>query len=202
VSLHTSAEGQAPRRTCEEYEAPDVVLAATLRAIMPQLSARAAKFAASADMLREDLERAAMLGIAEAVGRFDPAKRVPLNPFAMTYATRRMADELRRYRVALKRDPLAIRVSDSEASLVAVADSLTPLDATLTAEFEALLETFYRLLPQRQALVVRALVERGLTQAALSRELGVSRTAVMKMVARARARLESFSPLMDYLRAS
>jgi RNA polymerase sigma factor (sigma-70 family) len=185
--------------TASERGSEHISLVPVLRQLVPSISARANRLAGGNDILREDLESAALMGVAEAVSRFECDRGVPLHAFAMQYATHRMSDVLRR---ESETGTAAVESSADPEVLIAVAIEFSPLNQLIALEFEDVIDECADLLRPRQGYVLRALLKRSLTQAEIARELGVSRMAVSKIVGELRKQVRIFAPFRDYLEAA
>jgi RNA polymerase sigma factor (sigma-70 family) len=206
----------APR--CDEHP----LFLPTLKALIPVLSARAARLSSGDYDLAQDLESAAACGVAEAVAKYDPARGLPLPPYAMVYAHRRMADALRRERPINNGDTTRGRATigarhsragatdhptsrDEQLASVSGGEEAGPDDPisdALETEYQERVASFTGTLPEFQAAVADGLLVRGLTQAELSREQGVSRMAVSKAVRTLRRRVRYSAMLGVYIQAA
>ena len=149
---------------------------------------------------RDDLVGSGMLGLAEAVGRFDPARGAPFMAMAAISARGRMLDMLRKEsrgarcvgartcpenpggeQVLLVRDPATTPPRPKTSSM----------ESTLTRrEMVRALRTALESLPSRERYALKACVIEGRPTAEIAEELCVSRRAINLMCARGRRRLK------------
>lgn len=168
------------------------------RRLLPTITGRAARLSKGDPSLKEELEVAGVLGVYEALAKFDPSRGVPLPNFANAYAMNRISDELRSRRgphahfenlfvASLK------RAAGCPQSLEALQPSFfsppecdesasDPMNTIIEQERRDAVRRFIETLPARLRGIGRAHFVRGLRQAEVAREFRLSRTAVSKCV--------------------
>ena len=135
------------------------------------------KYAAHPDP--DELYAAGLIGIAEGIRRFDPAKNVPYEYWVQRYA----AHYVQNRAAALTRD---VSAADGDPPPIdAIADPASDADPLESLARRELVELALAALDDRERRVVDAIYLRGLSQRAAARELKMSTDQVFRIHRRA-----------------
>jgi RNA polymerase sigma factor for flagellar operon FliA len=181
--------------------------------------ARATKVLPTAARGAEDLEAAGVVGLIQAVDRFDPSLGIPFEGYAALRVRGAILDEVRRLdeltrdarrlareddqRAAVSLEFLQERGEMGDPAEIAEVDARTALDG-LRDDVERALAV----IPLRERSILASYYSDGLTLAAIGRRLGVSEARVSQLHARAIAQLRSvlgvvaIPPKVDATRAA
>lgn len=148
----------------------------------------------------EDLEAAGIVGLIQAVDRFDPARGIPFEGYATLRVRGAMLDEVRRLDDLSRTARLRAR-DDGQRGAVSLeflqergelGDPTELAEVDVRAESDGLRDDVERALaaiPDRERSILASYYSDGLTLAAIGRRLGVSEARVSQLHTRAIAQL-------------